>query len=98
MMQELKEQHYNGVLCSCCRQPIPLPAIIVRMQIGFYDPQGKQGDRVFSLRCRACEREMPYRASQVLQIEGTPRSRASRANDRAKLLKHQEGMSRAANG
>jgi len=55
MIQEL-QQNYSGVLCSCCRQPIPLPAIIVRMSV---DAAETQGDRVFSLRCRACEKEMP---------------------------------------
>ena len=98
MIQEVNEKHYSGVLCSCCRQPIPLPAIVVRMQTGSENPESITGDRVFSLRCRACEREMPYRTSQVLEIEGAPRSRVSRATDRARLLKLREGMSRAANG
>jgi hypothetical protein len=94
MIQEL-QQNYSGVLCSCCRQPIPLPAIIVRISV---DAAETQGDRVFSLRCRACEKEMPYRASEVIQIEGTPRTRVSRAHDRGKLLRQQERLSRAANG
>ena len=99
MIQELKEQSYRGVLCLCCRQPIPLPAIIIRMELTSAGTQGEEGNRVFSLRCRACEREMPYRASQFLEIEGTPRSRVTRSHDRAKLLRQQENrMSRAANG
>ena len=98
MVQELKER-YRGVLCSCCRQPIPLPAIITRMELASSEGQDGEGDRVFSLRCRACEREMPYRASQFLEIQGTPRSRVTRSHDRAKLLRQQENrMSRAANG
>jgi hypothetical protein len=97
MIQELKEQRYRGVLCQCCRQPIPLPAIITRMELSSASAQAQEGDRVFSLRCRACEREMPYRASEVIEIEGTPRSRVSRSLDRAKLLRQHERMSRAAN-
>jgi len=97
MIQELKEQHYSGVLCSCCRQPIPLPAIIISMELTSAT-QGEQGNRVFSLRCRVCEKEMPYRASEVVEIEGTPRSRVTRSHHRAKLLQQQERLSRAANG
>jgi hypothetical protein len=98
MIQELKE-YYRGVLCLCCRQPIPLPAIITRMEITSASSAGEEGDRVFTLRCRACEREMPYRASNVVEIKGTPRSRVSRgADDRARLLRQQNRMSRAANG
>ena len=99
MVQEFKEQRYRGVLCSCCRQPIPLPAIIARMEVAPVEEQGEAGDRVFSLRCRACEREMPYRASEIIEIAGTPRPRGSRrAHDHAKLLRQQNKMAQAANG
>ncbi len=98
MVQESKEQRYRGVLCSCCRQPIPLPAIILRMELASADTHGAGGYRVFSLRCRVCEREMPYRASEAIEIEGAPRSRVTRSNDRATLLRQQERISRAANG
>jgi len=99
MIQELKEQSYRGVLCLCCRQPIPLPAIIIRMELTSAGTQGEEGNRVFSLRCRACEREMPYRASEVIEIEGAPRLRVShRTRDHAKHLRQQDRMSRAANG
>jgi hypothetical protein len=39
----------------------------------------EQHDRVFSLRCRSCEREKPYRASDVVEFEGAPVVRMSRA-------------------
>lgn len=97
MMHELKGEHYRGVLCLCCRQPIPLPAIVIDME-STEDSQEEHGHRVFSLRCRACEREMPYRATAIIEIEGTPRSRASQAQNRAKLLRQQNKLSRAANG
>ncbi len=86
-------------LCSCCRQPIPLPAIITRMELASSEGRDGEGDRVFSLRCRACEREMPYRVEPISwMIEGTPRSRTTRSHDRARMLRQQERMARAANG
>jgi hypothetical protein len=98
MVQELKEASYRAVLCSCCRQPIPLPAIIGRMELASANTPTGEGDRVFSLRCRACEREMPYRASAIVDISGTPRSRATRSHERAKMLRQTERVARAANG
>jgi hypothetical protein len=96
---ELKVQSYRGVLCSNCRQPIPLPAIIVRMELTSADVRAEEGDRVFSLRCRACEKEMPYRVSNIIDVEGTPRSRTTaRSHDRARMIRQQERMARAANG
>jgi hypothetical protein len=69
------------------------------MEVAPAEEQGEAGDRVFSLRCRACEREMPYRASEIIEIAGTPRPRGSRrAHDHAKLLRQQNKMAQAANG
>jgi len=98
MVQESQEQRYRGVLCSCCRQPIPLPAIVARIEAASAAPQGEEGVRVFSLRCRACEKEMPYRLSEAVEIQGAPRSRVTRSHDRAKLLRQQDRTARAANG
>ncbi len=97
MIQQLEER-YDGVLCLCCRQPIPLPAIINHMGLTSARPDGERSDRVFTLRCRACDKEMPYRASEIVKIEGTPKPRMFRVQDRSKLLRKQDGMSRAANG
>ena len=98
MVEAFEEKRYRGVLCLCCRQPIPLPAIASRREPTSESAPAQRGDRVYSLRCRACDKEMPYRESAVVEIEGTPRNRASRAHDRAKLLRGQNPLSRAANG
>jgi len=75
-------QKYRGVICQCCRQPIPLPAIVLRIE----DSRRMEGafpgqsdtTRVFALRCRCCEREMPYLTSEIVEIDGVPKRRLSR--------------------
>jgi len=92
MNQETKKQLYRGVLCRCCRQPIPLPAIVESSKAD--SELGLSHERrrvVFTLRCRACDKEMPYRISEVFDFEGVPRVRASR------LLRRRSELSRAAN-
>lgn len=82
MMTEANKQSYLGVRCLSCRQPIPVPSILVgkisaaEREDSFLS--GEQHDRVFSLRCRSCEREKPYRASDVMEFEGAPVARMSR--------------------
>lgn len=97
MNQPLK-QSYRGVYCQCCRQPIPLPAIVIHIESERNGLNGQQqrGGGAFTFRCRACQKEMPYRTSEFVNIEGTPRPRFS--NRRAsKLLKQQDSLSRVAN-
>lgn len=82
MMTETDKQSYFGVRCLSCRQPIPVPAILVGSmsaaeQENSFLPH-EEHDRVFSLRCRSCEREKPYRASDVVEFEGAPVPRVSR--------------------
>ena len=95
MVHEVKEQHYRGVFCSCCREPIPLPAILIDMELTA-ESGGDHSERAFTLRCRACHKEMPYRMSEVLEIEGEPRPRISQSH-RSKLLWAKDRLSRAAN-
>lgn len=98
MNQELI-QKYRGVICQCCRQPIPLPSIVQRLE----DSQEQEasensiarGSRVFALRCRSCEKEMPYQTGEIVEINGTPKPRLSRAKGRAAQSPR---LSRAANG
>jgi hypothetical protein len=96
-----EKQHYRGVLCLCCRQPIPLPAILISMEsrLAECDPffEEEHSHRVFTLRCRACEKEMPYRTSAILDIEGTPKLRHSQLRRQAQLLRENRLLSRAAN-
>jgi hypothetical protein len=98
MSQEAKIQHYRGVLCGYCRQPIPLPGIVERSTAQDSDPASH--DRVahaFNLRCRACEREKPYRRSDISEFEGTPRPRFSRAVTPGPIHQRHK-VARAANG
>jgi hypothetical protein len=76
MTQEATLKHYRGVLCSFCRQPIPLPGIVERLVNGETDSSSSRG-RTFNLRCRACEREKRYRMGEVAEFDGSPRTRSS---------------------
>jgi len=77
MVQEPQTQHYSAVLCRSCRQPIPLPAIVVSMthESGSQDSSGC----VFTLRCRTCDKEKPYRVTDIVEFEGAPKPRLVRA-------------------
>jgi hypothetical protein len=77
MIQEATVQHYSAVACRHCNQPIPIPAIVIRMESlsGVQGPEQGQTERVFTLRCRVCEAESPYRSSQIKEVEGYPKGR-----------------------
>ena len=79
MNQQLENQTYAGVVCRCCRQAIPLPAFVVSLEAEIENEKSPLGEgsqeRVFSLRCRACDKEMPYRTNDIVDFEGTPRPR-----------------------
>ena len=100
MNQEVMKQSYRGVLCQCCRQPIPLPAIVLHIESSRAQSESAlrqdQGGRVFSLRCRSCDKEMPYRMGDVVEIEGSPKLRISRLHGRP--VRQHSNLSRAANG
>jgi hypothetical protein len=99
MNQETKNQHYFGVLCRYCGQPIPVPAIVLSLEAADRERSSssrEQIDRVFTLRCRACDNEFPYRSKEIVNFEGTPRTRISQAR-RHGLLRQSGGVSRAAN-
>ncbi len=102
MNLETVRQSYRGVRCLSCRQPIPLPAILTNMDstLGGRDAHSAHElpTRVFSLRCRACEREKPYRASEIMDFEGTPRTRVSRSRPTHAKSRHSDSLSRSANG
>jgi hypothetical protein len=93
-MTHAHQQSYRGVLCRCCKQPIPVSPFVVVMQPESDEEQ--QRVRVFSVRCRACEKERPYRSSDIVEFEGTPRStRGARPNPVA--APEIGGIGRAAN-
>jgi hypothetical protein len=93
-MTQDSKQSYRAVLCGYCRQPIPVPAV---MAIGEPDPHEEQAAvRVFSLRCRACEKERPYHSTAIVEFEGVPRSR-DRAHPAPAVAAKSSGLGRAAN-
>ena len=102
MNLEAVQQSYRGVRCLSCRQPIPLPAILTKMDSTLSDEGSHSAHehptRVFSLRCRACEREKPYRASDIMDFEGLPRTRVSRSHVVHPKSRHSGSHSRTANG
>jgi hypothetical protein len=82
MTQDDVVSSYRGVLCRCCKQAIPLPAIIDRLESGsgsaIMDGAHEGSTPVFTLRCRMCEKEYPYSAVEIKRFEGLPASRLSR--------------------
>jgi len=86
MIAEAKQQ-YCGVLCTNCRQPIPLSPSAELKQIKFKKHRlSDMADfSVFSitLRCRACHGEGIYTHSDVIDLDGTPRKRSSQAHKKS---------------
>ncbi len=72
-------ERYRGVLCVHCRQPIPLPAAIVRKHAERKSSASSEvielGPRAFALRCRDCHGEGLYAESKFIEREGLPRIR-----------------------
>ena len=100
-MSEKNLDRYRGVLCRCCNQPIALPAIISKLEHEnadeTQDGQENVGARAFTLRCGICEKEYPYPVNAIIEIEGTPRARLTRANGARALGRRLSGeMARAA--
>ena len=99
MTQDIAKQSYRAVLCMSCRQPIPVPAIVISMGgLGETCPRPEDTERVFTLRCRACCRERPYRLADIIEFEGAPRPRSSYLRGPLGVRREQRGLSRAANG
>ena len=98
MTADVPKQSYRAFLCMSCRQPIPLPAILNSLEslaAGDAASRVEQVERVFSLRCRACGREKPYRSAEIIELEGTPRPSYVRS---VLGVAGQHSLSRAANG
>jgi len=95
MLVEAK-QHYRGVLCLHCHQPIPLSSSTTLNGTGFGEQQTSGSneltvrslsvrsftERSFTLRCRACEGEGLYTNLDVIACDGIPRTRISRTRKR----------------
>lgn len=74
--QESAVQHYRGVLCRHCRQPIPLPGIVERLAAADAESPADRHIRSFHLRCRVCECEKTYHTGDIEEFEGVPRTRS----------------------
>lgn len=101
IMSDKSVDRYRGVLCRCCNQPIAQPAIIAKLetedQSETQNDEERFGARVFTLRCGICEKEYPYPVAAIIEIEGTPRARLTRANGARALGRRLSGeMARAA--
>ena len=102
MVQDQKQERYRGVLCGFCRQPIPLPAIVASAEVArngtHQDSSQEHGSKSFHIRCRACEKEGSYHATEIAEFEGTPRARNFRPRSASSSLRHRDHLTRAANG
>jgi hypothetical protein len=106
MVQEKQAHRYRGVLCNFCRQPIPLPEIVTRLEVLTSDDAASGArtanidivERSFHIRCRVCEKESSYRSSDAIEVEGTPLLRNYRARAEAGFLQSTAGLAKAANG
>jgi hypothetical protein len=85
MAQENAVEGYRGVLCVECEQPIPLPPIVAELEAQSRqsgDETARSG-RVYTLRCRVCDKEYLYQAADIRDFEGTPKVRQKRSVARA---------------
>jgi hypothetical protein len=82
MVEQAPKQLYRGVTCFYCHQPIPISPTAAhrerKLRLAGMNPTGELGSCVFTLRCRACEREGLYAESNFKDFEGTPRVRGRR--------------------
>ena len=74
MTIEEERLSFRGVLCLHCKAPIPVPAIVSKLQAA--ESSGLEispaKSQVFTLRCPACLKEKPYRTSEIMTFEGAP--------------------------
>lgn len=100
-MTDTSVHRYRGVLCRCCNQPIPLPGMISRLEEESHKENSEAAEqfigKVFTVRCGICEKEYPYPVSAIVDIEGTPKARLTRANGARALGRRLSGeMARVA--
>ena len=102
MIAEATKQQYRGVLCIHCRQPIPLPASVVRKEKELRESEPNEMNeltsRSFTLRCRVCHGEAMYMESDIVDCQGMPRTRRSAVRHATLLKSEPKHLSRAANG
>lgn len=98
MVAEVK-QMYRGVLCTHCRLPIPLSPSAARKETRLGEQQKSGVDEFvvhsFALRCRVCHGEGLYTPSDVIDCQGTPRTRGAQSR-KSRLNPDSGGHSHAA--
>jgi hypothetical protein len=74
MTVESERETFRGVVCLHCKEPIPVPHIVIVLQdAGSQGPESlPEKSQVFNLRCSACHKEKPYRVSEIMDFEGSP--------------------------
>lgn len=76
MFDEMKK-HYRGVVCSRCREAIPVfsraTALRDELQSGGADALRDAKPFSFTLRCNVCHEESVYAASEIQDFDGEPR-------------------------
>src|SRR5580700_1182680 len=81
MIQEITQSHYWGVLCSRCKERIPVPrttaVLYEELKRGEVSEGQDAKSRAFTLRCKVCNEESVYGVKEVLEFEGPPRVRTS---------------------
>jgi hypothetical protein len=101
MTQETEQKTYRGVICLHCKQPIPIPSLVARIEaeLPAYEstPERNQKCQVFHLRCAACGKEKPYKISEIVEFEGEPVSGTPHADPASTYLHGLGKRSKTAN-
>jgi hypothetical protein len=88
MIQEMTRAHYLGVLCSRCRERIPVTKKTVLLYEELKHGEAGEGqelvNRAITLRCKACDEESVYGINEIIEFEGPPRVRTSERTRAAK--------------
>ncbi len=81
MIQEITQNKYPGVLCSRCKEPIPVAKRVAVLYEEIKRDELTDREDVksgaFTLRCRACDEESVYGTEEVREFDGPPRVRTS---------------------
>ena len=81
MIRELTQGQYPGVLCSRCKEPVPVPKRVAvlyeEMKRGELRDREDVKSGAFTLRCKACDGESVYGVEEITEFDGPPRLRTS---------------------
>jgi hypothetical protein len=82
MNSEATQGHYLAVLCSRCKDRIPVPrrvaAIYGALKRGQEIADQATMSRAFTLRCKACHGESVYRIDEIQEFKGAPTIRRTK--------------------